>query len=115
MQDLNIMIKNTHILWADGEKGGCKCGKQSFHLDISLLKEKRATDELTITGTNMESVLGTSGMLIFFQAIANLQLENKLGLPISVNFQNVICSSHPPVSSKSSRITHLAVGLGEFH
>lgn len=48
----------------------------------------------------------------YFQAIASLYLENKLGLSISVMFKHVICSSFPSVSSESSMITHLAVGAG---
>lgn len=45
-----------------------------------------------------------------FQSIAILYLENKLGLSVSVVFQNVPCSSFPSVSSKSTVITYLVVG-----
>lgn len=37
------------------ERGGCKCGEQSVHLDICSLKEE-SYNELTNVGRNIESV-----------------------------------------------------------
>lgn len=49
------------------EKDGCKCGKQSLHLDICSLKEENY--RRTIVGTSMKNVLGTSRMLIFIKQL----------------------------------------------
>lgn len=93
------------------EKGGCKCGEQSVQLDICSLKEEscRLTDQCWREHWKCFRSIRNAH---YFQAIASLYLENKLGLSISVIFQNVICSSFPSVSSKSSVTTYLAVGAG---
>lgn len=106
------MIRTTSILWADGKKVDASVeNSQSVHLDICSLKGEsyRWTDQCWRENWKCFRSIRNAH---YFQAIASLYLENKLGLSIGVMFENVIWSSFSSVSSKSSVITYLAVGAG---
>lgn len=93
------------------EKGGCKCGEQSVHLDICYLKGE-SYRWIDLCWREHWKCFRSIRNAHSFQAIASLYLENTLGLPINVMFKNVICFFFPSVSSKSSVITYLAVAAG---